>query len=142
MFSSLMVHISAGAKGFLCWKVHLSVGSCISCVGTPLLLQFALGLRIRSGCLFLGEHLLGKLLCEALGLGGYSRTTVCNQIAHVKCLSAFLKHAFREVTCGFCKGTVPGAPPLPSPGPLRMPKNNSKETYLVPPEGHISVKNM
>ena len=56
--------------------------------------------------------------------------------------SAFLKHAFREVTCGFCKGTVPGAPPLPSPGPLRMPKNNSKETYLVPPEGHISVKNM
>ena len=36
--------------------------------------------------------------------------------------SAFLKHAFREVTCGFCKGTVPGAPPLPFPGPLRMPK--------------------
>ena len=32
-------------------------------------------------------------------------------------LSAFLKHAFREVTCGFCKGTVPGAPPRPSPGP-------------------------
>ena len=31
--------------------------------------------------------------------------------------SAFLKHAFREVTFGFCKGTVPGAPPLPSPGP-------------------------
>ena len=56
--------------------------------------------------------------------------------------SAFLKHAFREVTSGFCKGTVPGAPPLPSPGPLRMLKNNSKETYLVPPEGHISVKNM
>ena len=56
--------------------------------------------------------------------------------------SAFLRHAFREVTCGFCKGTVPGAPPLPSPGPLRMPKNKSEETYLVPPEGHISVKNM
>ena len=32
-------------------------------------------------------------------------------------LSAFLKHAFREVTCGFCKGTVPGAPPLPSQAP-------------------------
>ena len=31
--------------------------------------------------------------------------------------SAFLKHAFREVTSGFCKGTVPGAPPRPSPGP-------------------------
>ena len=57
-------------------------------------------------------------------------------------MSAFLKHAFREVTSGFCKGTVPGAPPLPSPGSLRMLKNNSKETYLVPPEGHISVKNM
>ena len=32
--------------------------------------------------------------------------------------------AFREVTSGFCKGTVPGAPPCPSPEPLRMPKNN------------------
>ena len=57
-------------------------------------------------------------------------------------VSAFLKHAFREVTSGFCKGTVPGAPPLPSPGPLRMRKNNSKETYSVPPEGHLLVKNM
>ena len=57
-------------------------------------------------------------------------------------MSAFLKHAFREVTFGFCKGTVPGAPPLSSPGPLRMPKNNSKETYLVPPKGPILVKNM
>ena len=57
-------------------------------------------------------------------------------------ISAFLKHAFREVTSGFCKGTVPGAPPRPSPGPLRMPKNNSKETYSVPPEGHLLVKNM
>ena len=57
-------------------------------------------------------------------------------------LSAFLKHAFREVTSGFCKGTVPGAPPRPSPGPLRMPKNNPKETYSVPPAGHLSVKNM
>ena len=35
--------------------------------------------------------------------------------------SVFLKHAFREVTSGFCKGTVPGAPPRRSPGPLRMP---------------------
>ena len=60
----------------------------------------------------------------------------------LKTVSAFLKHAFREVTSGFCKGTVPGAPPLPSPGSLRMLKNDSKETYLVPPEGHISVKNM
>ena len=56
--------------------------------------------------------------------------------------SAFLKHAFREVTSGFCKGTVPGAPPRPSPGRLRMPKNNSKETYSVPPKGHLLVKNM
>ena len=32
-------------------------------------------------------------------------------------------HAFREVTCGFCK-------------------DNSKETLLVPPEGHILVNNM
>ena len=56
--------------------------------------------------------------------------------------SAFLKHAFREVTSGFCKGTVRGAPRRPSPGPLRMPKNNSKETYSVPPEGHLLVKNM
>ena len=56
--------------------------------------------------------------------------------------SAFLKHAFREVTSGFCKGTVPGASPFPSPGPLRMPKNISKETYSVPPEGHLLVKNM
>ena len=59
---------------------------------------------------------------------------------HLVC--TLLKHAFREVTFGFCKGTVPGAPPLPSPGPPRMPKSNSKETYLVPPQGHISVKNM
>ena len=57
-------------------------------------------------------------------------------------LSAFLKHAFREVTTGFCKGTVPGASPRPSPGPLTMPKNNSKETYSVPPKGHLLVKNM
>ena len=56
--------------------------------------------------------------------------------------SAFLKHAFREVTSGFCKGTVPGAPLVPSPGSLRMLKTNSKETYLVPLEGHILVKNM
>ena len=54
-------------------------------------------------------------LCRAFflgGEGGSSRTL----------FSAFLKHAFREVTSGFCKGTVPGAPSLPSPGPLRMPK--------------------
>ena len=56
--------------------------------------------------------------------------------------SAFLKHAFREVTSGFRKGTVPEAPPRPSPGPLRMPKNISKETHSVPPEGHLLVKNM
>ena len=56
--------------------------------------------------------------------------------------SAFLKHAFREVTSGFCKGTVPGAPPRPSPKPLWIPKNNSKETHSVPPEGHLLVKNM
>ena len=31
--------------------------------------------------------------------------------------SAFLKHAFREVTCGFCKGTVPGAPLSPPQAP-------------------------
>ena len=31
--------------------------------------------------------------------------------------SAFLKYAFREVTCGFCKHTVPGAPPQPLPRP-------------------------
>ena len=30
---------------------------------------------------------------------------------------AFPKHAFREVTSGFLKGTAPGIPPLPSPGP-------------------------
>ena len=36
--------------------------------------------------------------------------------------SAFLKHAFREVTSGFCKGTVPGAPPRPSSKPLRIPQ--------------------
>ena len=46
------------------------------------------------------------------------------------------------MTSGFCKGTVPGAPPLPSPGPLRMLKKNPKEMYLVPPEGHILVKNL
>ena len=57
-------------------------------------------------------------------------------------ISAFLKHSFCEVTSGFCKGIVPGAPPRPSPGPLRMPKNNSKETYSVPPEGHLLVKSM
>ena len=56
--------------------------------------------------------------------------------------SAFLKHAFREVTFGCCKGTVPGALPLPSPVPVRMPKRNSKGTYLVPPKGHILVKSM
>ena len=46
------------------------------------------------------------------------------------------------MTCGFGKGTVPGAPPLPSPGPLRMPKSNSNETYLVRAKGHVLVKNM
>ena len=50
-------------------------------------------------------------------------------------LSAFLKHAFREVTFGFCKGTVPGAPPLPSPGPPRMPKSNSKQRTWYHPRG-------
>ena len=56
--------------------------------------------------------------------------------------SAFLKHAFREVTCGFCKGTVPGAPPRPSPGPLRMPKSDSKEigTTQGAPLGEEHVK--
>ena len=24
-------------------------------------------------------------------------------------LKLFVKHAFREVTCGFCKGTIPGS---------------------------------
>ena len=46
--------------------------------------------------------------------------------------SALLKHAFREVTFGFRKGTVPGRP-LP---PSQAPKN------LVPLKGHILVKNM
>ena len=32
--------------------------------------------------------------------------------------------------------------PSPLPRPLRMLKNNSRETYLVPPKGHILVKNM
>ena len=63
-------------------------------------------------------------------------------VLQIAAFSAFLKHAFREVTSGFCKGTVPGAPPRPSPGPLRMPKNNSKETYSVPPKGHLLAKNM
>ena len=35
-----------------------------------------------------------------------------------------------------------GGAPSPFPRPLRMPKNTSKETYSVPPEGHILVKNM
>ena len=35
----------------------------------------------------------------------------------------FLKHAFREVILWFCEGSVPGAPPLLSSGPLRRPKN-------------------
>ena len=52
-------------------------------------------------------------------------------------ISAFLKHALREVTCGVCKGTVPALPRA-----LRMPKNNSKETYSVPPEVQLLVKNM
>ena len=45
--------------------------------------------------------------------------------------SAFLKHAFCEVTFGFYKGTVPGAapPPFPRrPGPLRMPKSIRSES--------------
>ena len=42
---------------------------------------------------------------------------------------------------GFAKVPYQGHP-LSLPGPLRMPKSNPKETYLVPPEGHISVKNM
>ena len=50
-------------------------------------------------------------------------------------LSAFLKHAFREVTSGFCKGTVPGAPPRPSPGPLRMPKIIQKRRARYHPRG-------
>ena len=36
--------------------------------------------------------------------------------------SALLKHAFREVTCGFCKGTVPGCPLAPP----QAPKNAQK----------------
>ena len=39
------------------------------------------------------------------------------QILGYMVYSAFLKHAFREVTCGFCKGAIPRAPPRPSPGP-------------------------
>ena len=38
--------------------------------------------------------------------------------------SAFLKHAFREVTLGFCKGTVPGRG---APGRLRIPKSFEKK---------------
>ena len=56
-------------------------------------------------------------------------------------LSAFLKHAFREVTSGFAKVPYQGRP-LALPGPLRVPKNNSKETCSVPPKGHLVVKNM
>ena len=65
-----------------------------------------------------------------------------NAPAEVIIESAFLKYAFRELTFGFGKGTVPEAPPLPSSGPLRVPKGTSTETYLVPPEGRISLKNM
>ena len=59
-------------------------------------------------------------------------------VKYVVTLSAFFKHAFRQVTCGFWKGIVPGAPPLPSPGPLRMPKDNSKERSWYPgPKAHL-----
>ena len=44
------------------------------------------------------------------------------------------------MTSGFCKGTVPGTPPRPSRGSLKMPKMNSKETYSVPPKGHLLVR--
>ena len=71
------------------------------------------------------------------------------QLAHVRVSSdspvtksGFSKHAFREVPFGFRRGTVPGAtlvpPRCPKNAPWslpvapRMPKNKSKEAYLVP----------
>ena len=72
---------------------------------------------------------------------------ITRQVRDKNCLAAIFAPRHQSVSqgplgSGFCKGTVPGAPPRPSPGPLRMPKNNSKETYSVPPEGHLLVKNM
>ena len=42
---------------------------------------------------------------------------------------------------GFVKVPYQGRPLAP-PQALRMPKNNSKETYSVPPKGHLLVKNI
>ena len=53
----------------------------------------------------------------------------------------FPKHAFREVPCGFCRGTVPGAT-LVLAGAPRMPKNKSQEACLVPaPKSGVAPAN-
>ena len=65
-----------------------------------------------------------------------------DQFRPLSIMSTFVKHAFRELISGFCKGTVPGAPPVPFPGPLPTCSKIIQRTYLVPPEGHILVQNM
>ena len=57
-------------------------------------------------------------------------------------LSAFLKHAFREVTSGFCKGTVPGAPPRPSRGSPKNAQNEFKRDVLGTTQGAPLGENM
>ena len=57
-------------------------------------------------------------------------------------LSAFLKHALPWSDLWLLQRHRTRGAPLPSPDPPRMPKSNSKETYLVPPKGHILVQNM
>ena len=54
-----------------------------------------------------------------------------------------LKHAFREVTSGFSKGTVPGASPLHPPGPLRMRKKKVKRNVLgTTPQAHLGEEHV
>ena len=50
-------------------------------------------------------------------VGGAPRQAPLELLRKLLGLSVFLKHAFREVTWGFCKGTVPGAPLSPPQAP-------------------------
>ena len=93
-------------------------------------------------------HLLGKNVKKGPhklfeGILGVKNRVPSGPFSATKCLVyVFFPALIPRSDVGVCKGTVPGASPLPSLNPLRMPKNNAKETYLVPPQRHISVKNM
>ena len=72
---------------------------------------------------------------ETKGSRGITSIVRCN-------LSACLKNAFREVTFGFCKGTVPGVTPLPLPRPSKNPQQHFKRNVLGTTSRGILVQSM